>query len=94
MTCYDHGGVEEDDSSILTASVPAAESANFISPTVHIRTVNTYIYIYIGGNGECYRKFDFQSESIISSPEPCHAALSVDLHYALDPQRPISLDAC
>ena len=46
MTCYDHGGVEEDDSSILTASVPAAESANFISPTVHIRTVNTYIYIY------------------------------------------------
>lgn len=39
MTCYDHGGVEEDDSSILTASVPTAETANFISPTVHIRTV-------------------------------------------------------
>lgn len=38
MTCYDHGGVEEDDSSILTASVPTAETANFISPTVHIRT--------------------------------------------------------
>ena len=39
MTCYDHGGVEEDDSSILTASVPTTETANFISPTVHIRTV-------------------------------------------------------
>jgi len=36
MTCYDRN-VEEEDSSILT-SVPLPDNANFVSPTVHIRT--------------------------------------------------------
>lgn len=49
MSCYEHSGVEEEDSSIMTASAPAAESANFISPTVHIRTVRKYI-IYTCSN--------------------------------------------
>lgn len=37
MTCYDGSGNEEDDRAVLT--VPAVETSNFTSPTVHIRTV-------------------------------------------------------
>jgi len=39
MNCYEHN-MEEDDSAILMAPAPPAESANFVSPTVHIRTVS------------------------------------------------------
>ena len=44
MSCYDRSG-EEDDSAILMAPAPAAESANFVSPTVHIRTVSRTSFI-------------------------------------------------
>jgi len=55
MRYYDNSGVEEEDSAGLT-SIPLPENSNFVSPTVHIRTVRAFVYLPNVVKQECHYK--------------------------------------